>query len=282
MSDRAPSPSSAPTMTRITDFWHCAQCDGMESRQTESGQWVCKGCGANTTERVEAILRQEWPDPVTLPAADSPPSPAPTLSDDADASIALTVRGLRSLTEHFGRIVNSTRGGVMLSREMAYAIQIELQDKLTALRSSASALDRIHGITFLLIHDGCVLLERCPKKREVLGIGEWFVPGGKLEPGEGELDACRREMCEELGVNLLTARPLPILEGSPVPPGPRGLFLMRPFLISEWAGHVPTQTIDGSVPLRWVPFAEALASPVPQVRMMVAAALAPAHPTEGP
>jgi 8-oxo-dGTP diphosphatase len=143
-------------------------------------------------------------------------------------------------------------------------------------REASSAPGDVHGVTFLLIHDGCVLLERCPKKAVVLGVGEWFVPGGKLEPGEAAIDALNREMGEELGVTPTGALPLPLLEGSAVPPGPRGLFLMRPYLVTSYAGTLPSATVDEGVPLRWVPIAEALASPVPQVRMMVAAAIAPA------
>lgn len=131
---------------------------------------------------------------------------------------------------------------------------------------------RINGITFLVTYprQHSVLLERCPKKRAVLGVGEWFVPGGKLEEGETELDALVREVREELGVEVFSAVPLPIVEGSMVPPGPRGTFLMRPFYIST-IGDIPERTVDGGIELRWVPITEALRSPVPQVRMMVAA-----------
>lgn len=132
---------------------------------------------------------------------------------------------------------------------------------------------RIHGVTWLLLRDGAVLLERCPKKARVLGVGEWFVPGGKVEGDETPEQAVRREIGEEWpGVEVETMTPLPIVEGSAVPPGPRGLFLMRPFVVTV-RGEVPTESGDGP-PLRWAPITEALLSPVPQVRMMVAAAAA--------
>lgn len=130
---------------------------------------------------------------------------------------------------------------------------------------------KIHGVTWLLIRDGKVLLERCPKKARVLGVGEWFVPGGKIEGDETPEDALRREISEEWpDVQLAGWTELPIVEGSPIPPGPRGLFLMRPYIITA-SGYYPDRSSEG-VELRWFPIAEALASPVPQVRMMVVAA----------
>lgn len=131
-----------------------------------------------------------------------------------------------------------------------------------------------HGVTFLLVRSGHVLLERCPKKREALGVGEWFVPGGKVEPYERAEDAFARELHEELGLVPRAWRALPLVEGSAVAAGRQhGIFLMRPFLVTRWKPGVPDCTLDGQVPLRWVDFAHALRSPVPQVRMMVAAVL---------
>lgn len=130
----------------------------------------------------------------------------------------------------------------------------------------------VHGVTWLLIREGHVLLEKCAKKARVLGVGEWFVPGGKVEAQDAdEADTLRREIAEEWpDVRLLEYRPLPIVEGSPVPAGPRGLFLMRPFVVGV-RGEMPSRSAEGT-PLRWFPIDEALRSPVPQVRMMVAAA----------
>jgi ADP-ribose pyrophosphatase YjhB (NUDIX family) len=130
-----------------------------------------------------------------------------------------------------------------------------------------------HGVTWIVIRDGHVLLERCPKKARHLGVGEWFVPGGKLENGEGAAEALIREIREEWpGVRIEEFEPLPLLEGSLVPPGPRGVFLMRPYLVRV-SGEIPSHSDEG-VELRWIPLRVALNSPVPQVRMMIAAACA--------
>lgn len=145
---------------------------------------------------------------------------------------------------------------------------------------------RIHGVTWVLLREDLisgetkVLLEKCPKKARVLGVGEWFVPGGKIEGDETPDEALFREVGEEWpGAEILSFAPLPIVEGSPVPPGPRGLFLMRPYVVAVSFlrcadGTTPDVNSEGTE-LRWVPVSEALASPVLQVRMMVAAAISP-------
>jgi 8-oxo-dGTP pyrophosphatase MutT (NUDIX family) len=136
----------------------------------------------------------------------------------------------------------------------------------------------IRGVTWLLIRNGRVVLEACPKKARVLGFpnGTWFVPGGKIEDGETATEALEREVKEEWpGVDLDVAKALPIIEGSPVGdvPGHDGyaLFLMRPYVI-EVRGEIEKTSSEG-IPLRYVAIGEALQSPVPQVRMMIGGAL---------
>lgn len=48
--------------------------------------------------------------------------------------------------------------------------------------------------------DGRVLIARRPVGKHM--AGRWEFPGGKIDAGEGELDALRRELLEELGVRL--------------------------------------------------------------------------------
>jgi 8-oxo-dGTP pyrophosphatase MutT (NUDIX family) len=63
----------------------------------------------------------------------------------------------------------------------------------------------MHVITVVgLVHvrDGRLLVVRSRRKRA------FYLPGGKLEPGETEQEALRREVDEELGVGLLDVRPL--------------------------------------------------------------------------
>ena len=52
--------------------------------------------------------------------------------------------------------------------------------------------------------DRLLLCQRPPHKRHG---GLWEFPGGKCEPGESDLDAARRELREELGVEVLSVGP---------------------------------------------------------------------------
>jgi 8-oxo-dGTP diphosphatase len=52
----------------------------------------------------------------------------------------------------------------------------------------------------LILKDGCVLMgERSPEKIYPL---HWEFPGGKIEHGETEIEALRRELHEELGIEM--------------------------------------------------------------------------------
>ncbi len=48
-----------------------------------------------------------------------------------------------------------------------------------------------------LLHEGRVLAAQRARPAPV--AGRWELPGGKVEPGEGDVDAVRREWAEELG-----------------------------------------------------------------------------------
>lgn len=51
--------------------------------------------------------------------------------------------------------------------------------------------------------------------------GQWEFPGGKVEPGEDPVEALRREIREELGVELTLGNMVvgPRADGWPIPPG---------------------------------------------------------------
>lgn len=51
-----------------------------------------------------------------------------------------------------------------------------------------------------LIAEGRVLLAQRPLHKAEGGL--WELPGGKVEPGEGDAEALRRELKEELGIEV--------------------------------------------------------------------------------
>lgn len=230
------------------------------------GQWKCDQCGfVLVTVAINPATGASGPQTV-IAQGDCP--------NDGTPMRSLTWRELAIAQRDGQKFLEGRMLELSDENDRLHAERRTLEEELAAMPV------RVHGVTWLLIRDGSVLLERCAKKAKVLGVGEWFVPGGKIEGNETPIEACAREIREEWGAYLRSATPFPILEGSPVPPGPRGLFLMRPFLVAI-DSEPPACTLDEGVPLRWVSIVEALCSPVPQVRMMVAAALSPPSVTIG-
>lgn len=66
--------------------------------------------------------------------------------------------------------------------------------------STAPANQRILVVAGLLFHAGRLLVAR-RRPGDHLG-GCWEFPGGKLEPGETAVEALRRELREELGIDV--------------------------------------------------------------------------------
>jgi 8-oxo-dGTP diphosphatase len=62
------------------------------------------------------------------------------------------------------------------------------------------------AVAVLINHEGQVLIAQRPIDKHMGGA--WEFPGGKVEAGETVFEALQRELLEELGVAINTAKPL--------------------------------------------------------------------------
>ncbi|RMF73719.1 MAG: (deoxy)nucleoside triphosphate pyrophosphohydrolase [Alphaproteobacteria bacterium] len=108
----------------------------------------------------------------------------------------------------------------------------------------------------LVDRDRHVLLSRRPEGKTMAGL--WEFPGGKMEPGEIPEAALRRELFEELGIDVCVSCMLPFTFASHS--YARFHLVMPLFVIRRWDG-VPRPR-EGQE-LRWVPIARLGEYPLP-------------------
>lgn len=112
----------------------------------------------------------------------------------------------------------------------------------------------IRRVSLLYIRDGKLLTAR------TRGKDGWYLPGGKPEPGETELQALIREIREELDAGLLpsTVQPYGVYEG-PAHDKPEGTLVRLICYTGELDREPkPSQEIEE---LRWMTWAEANEAP---------------------
>ncbi|HEX5122610.1 MAG TPA: Nudix family hydrolase [Rhodanobacteraceae bacterium] len=90
---------------------------------------------------------------------------------------------------------------------------------------------------------GRVLVAERPAGKHLAGF--WEFPGGKSDPGETPVDALRRELAEELGIEVLSAEPLIAVPWT----YPEKKIVLDAWLVSAFAGEVRAREHEA---LRWV------------------------------
>lgn len=111
----------------------------------------------------------------------------------------------------------------------------------------------------LLDSEGRYLLGQRPEGKPYAGY--WEVPGGKIELGESIFDALRRELQEELGIDIESSEELTVLEHD----YPHAYVRLHVSIIRKWRGT--PRGCEGQA-LSW----ELLSSPTPSVQPLLPAA----------
>ena len=91
---------------------------------------------------------------------------------------------------------------------------------------------------------GRVLIAERPAGKHM--AGRWEFPGGKVAPGEAEAAALARELAEELGIEVIAARPMMRLSHR----YPDRTVELSMWVVESYRGE--PQALDGQG-LKWVP-----------------------------
>lgn len=92
-------------------------------------------------------------------------------------------------------------------------------------------------------HDQILITERLASASHMAGY--WEFPGGKIERGEHEFDALQRELDEEIGIELIAAKPFMKLSHD----YPEKMVHLSFWTVSAWRGEPSSKEGQG---IRWV------------------------------
>jgi 8-oxo-dGTP diphosphatase len=90
------------------------------------------------------------------------------------------------------------RGGMLAHRSRVLAVLRSLADGVRARALALADAPVIVGTA--IVRDRCLLAQQRSYPAEAAGL--WELPGGRVEPGESDVDAVVRECVEELGVKV--------------------------------------------------------------------------------
>lgn len=139
-----------------------------------------------------------------------------------------------------GTLLTATVDG-RIGRRRALGLLEELAER-TAVRTGELAEARVVVAT-AVVRNREVLVQQ--RSYPVEAAGRWELPGGRVEPGESEVDAVRRECVEELGVTVAPGRafgPDVVLAG--------GKYLLRSYLAGLVDGEPQPREHQA---VRWLP-----------------------------
>ncbi len=105
-----------------------------------------------------------------------------------------------------------------------------------------------------IVHDDAHRLLVVRRGREP-DRGRWSIPGGRVEPGEDDAQAVRREVLEETGLHVVVGKRVGTVER----PGPGGrVYDIRDYAAAPLGPEVPLQPVagDDADEVRWVTRAE--------------------------
>jgi 8-oxo-dGTP diphosphatase len=90
------------------------------------------------------------------------------------------------------------RGGMLAHRSRVLAVLAELADGVCSRALALAGAPVIVGTA--IVRGRCLLAQQRSYPADAAGL--WELPGGRVEPGESDVDAVARECAEELGVTV--------------------------------------------------------------------------------